>query len=122
MTYTEEDLFKDCAKNKKQLVRVEERVYKAVWLALCKWIVEVFDKGKGVNIATLLQLTWMPDTVEEEMYGSQPDISVFRPVWRMSEGFEKAHGIGIKHKSDQRRPEDTVLFVKVRVFSPGTLV
>jgi hypothetical protein len=116
MVYTEEDVFRDCAKNRKQLVRVEERVYKAVWLALCKWIVELFEKGKGVSITTFMQLTWVPDTVEEEIYGKGGDTSIFRPVWRMSEGFEKSHGLTMKHKSDQRKPEDAVLFVKVRAY------
>jgi hypothetical protein len=30
MVYSEEDIFKDCATDKKQLIRAEERVYKQV--------------------------------------------------------------------------------------------
>ena len=30
MVYAEEDIFKDCATDKKQLIRAEERVYKQV--------------------------------------------------------------------------------------------
>lgn len=174
MAYTEEDVFGECASDKKQLVRVDERVYKQVgnlglpaypsrpphfrnsrphppihpgffcsqsetreitavlpsgedhpvvcvlkpsspsqvWLALCKWIVDLFDRGKGVNIITLMQLMWVPDEAEAEIYGGGGDVAVLRPVWRLSEGFEKSHRLSCKHKSDQRRPEDALLFTK----------
>lgn len=114
MVYTEDDLFTDCSKDKKQLVRSEERVCKAVWLALCKWIVELFDKGRGVHVVTLMQLTWTPDVAEGEIYGIDGDATVLRPVWRMSEGFEKAHGLGCRNRSDHRKQDDERVFTKVR--------
>ena len=61
-----------------------------VWLAFCKWIVERFDKGKGVNIINFIRLSWEQDEVEKEMYGNAAD-KVLRPVWRMSESFERAY-------------------------------
>ena len=85
-----------------------------VWLALCKWIVDMFDKGKGVHVVTLMQLSWVPDEAEAEIYGGGKDgLMVLRPVWRLSEGFEKSHKLSCKHKSDQRRPEDADVMAKM---------
>ena len=79
MVYTEADVFKEAAADRKRLVKWDARKYKEVrrevpafspaaetrvvtltmrtqvWLAFCKWIVERFDKGRGV--ATCARIT-----------------------------------------------------------------
>jgi hypothetical protein len=126
-----------------------------VWLAFCKWIVERFDKGKGVCHTVLLQyaflmygvdslemlhmclatlltqqpfsasllsnpsqqpfsaclfcaplasgvtiinfirLSWEQDDLEKEIYGEAADRAL-RPVWRMTEGFERAYTLQVR--------------------------
>eukprot|EP00961_Rhodomonas_salina_P038978 523994-Rhodomonas_salina.1 len=61
MPLTEADIFNACATDKKRLTRWDERKYKEVWLAFCKWIVERFERGKGVNVVYLMRLSWMRD-------------------------------------------------------------
>ena len=109
MVYTEENLFADCAKEKANQLKSDAKTYKAVWVAFCKWIVETFEKGRGVSIVYLMTLSWVRDPVEEAIYKGR----VLRPVWRMSESFEKAFSVTFKNKSDRRSPYDLEKFVKV---------
>jgi hypothetical protein len=44
MVFTEDDAFRLCAEDPKVIGRQNQRRYKEVWLAFCKWIVERFDK------------------------------------------------------------------------------
>ncbi|MGB1600578.1 MAG: HU domain-containing protein, partial [Promethearchaeia archaeon] len=54
------------------------------WLAFCKWIVERFDKGKGVSIINFLRLSWQHDAIEQEIYGGTARTAL-KPVWRVAE-------------------------------------
>jgi len=87
-------------------------VSRQVWLAFCKWIVERFDKGKGVTIINFMNLSWEQDEHEQEMYGESAD-SALRPVWRMKESFERAYTLQCKNKSDKRTTRDEDSFEKM---------
>jgi hypothetical protein len=69
-----------------------------VWLAFCKWIVERFDKGKGVTIINFIRLSWQHDELEQEIYGTSADRAL-RPVWRLSESFERAYCLEVPRTS-----------------------
>jgi hypothetical protein len=83
-----------------------------VWLAFCKWIVERFDKGKGVNIINFMSLSWEPDEIEQEIYGEGVDRAL-RPVWRLNAAFERGYNLQCKNKSDKRTPNDEANFEKM---------
>ena len=82
------------------------------WLAFCKWIVERFDKGKGVSIINFLRLSWQHDAIEQEIYGGTARTAL-KPVWRVAESFERAYGVECKHKTDKRAPTDEEAFEKM---------
>lgn len=83
-----------------------------VWLAFCKWIVERFDRAKGVNIINLMSLSWEPDELEEEIYGGGGGRAL-RPVWRLNAAFERGYNLQCKNKADKRTPNDEASFEKM---------
>ena len=111
MTYTEHDVFVDCTKDSNY--KEESGTYKEIWLAFCKWIIELFEKGRGVSILNFMTLAWIPDQVKAETTVSQQEKKFFRPVWRMAQTFESAFHVSCKNKSDRRSPDDADLFCKV---------
>eukprot|EP00961_Rhodomonas_salina_P243147 3285412-Rhodomonas_salina.1 len=50
--------------------------------------------------------------MEKEMYKTSSDV-VLRPVFRLADGFEKAHRLALKNKNDKTIPGDDQLMAKV---------
>ena len=48
----------------------------------------------GVTIINFIRLSWERDELESQMYGEAAD-RVLRPVWRMTEGFERAYTLQV---------------------------
>jgi hypothetical protein len=112
MVYTEENVFADCTKDCKG--SIDHKKHKDIWLAFCKWVIDVFERGRGVSILNFITLAWIPDKVQEQTtVTKQNDKKLFRPVWRMTQPFENSFHLGCKHKSDRRTPEDEEIFCKV---------
>ena len=112
MAYTEDDAFADCTKDTKN--KTDPRKCKEIWLAFCKWIIEIFEKGRGVSILHFMVLSWIPDIVQAETTIAHRDRKAYRPVWRMAQSFENAFHLSCKNKSDKRAPDDANKFVKVK--------
>ena len=66
-----------------------------MWLAFCKWVVERFDKGTGVNIINFMRVSWEADELENEMYGASTHTAL-RPVWRINETFQRAYNLQVQ--------------------------
>ena len=49
----------------------------------------------GVTIINFIRLSWEQDELEREMYGEAADRAL-RPVWRMTEGFERAYTLQVR--------------------------
>ncbi|KAJ1494838.1 hypothetical protein T484DRAFT_2016860 [Baffinella frigidus] len=113
MAITEDEVFGQCADDPKLIGRQTQRRYKEVWLAYCKWIVERFDKGLGVNVTNFMRISWAEDELEEQMRGGGEDADqVFKPAWRLAEGFEKAHGLQCRNKGEKAAAGDEENLVK----------
>ena len=112
MVYTEEDLFKDSSKDSTK--STDHKTHKEIWLAFCKWIIDVFERGRGLSILNFITIAWIPDKVQEQTTVSlQGSKKFFRPVWRMTQSFENSFHLSCKNKADRRAPEDEDLFSKV---------
>ena len=48
----------------------------------------------GVTIINFIRLSWERDELESQMYGEAADRAL-RPVWRMTEGFERAYTLQV---------------------------
>lgn len=54
-----------------------------------------FSVDAGVTIINFIRLSWERDELERQMYGEAADMAL-RPVWRMTEGFERAYTLQVQ--------------------------
>jgi hypothetical protein len=103
MTFGVEELILDASRVKGKDGNPQpglERNCRDVWAALCRWIVESIEKGKGVSIPYFLRLSWR---LEE---GIDTFPKSYKPVWSFSENFMHAHKL-LLHKHAARHVEDS---------------
>lgn len=68
-----------------------------------------FSIDPGVTIINFIRLSWERDELEREMYGEAADRAL-RPVWRMTEGFERAYTLQVQLHEPSR---------SLRILSPA---
>jgi hypothetical protein len=103
MTFGVEELILDASRVKGKDGAAQpglERNCRDVWAALCRWIVESMEKGKGVSVPYFIRLSWRL----EDGIDSFP--KTYKPVWNFSDNFMHAHKL-LLHKHAARHVEDS---------------
>ncbi|EKX53729.1 hypothetical protein GUITHDRAFT_100698 [Guillardia theta CCMP2712] len=109
MTFTESSLAMECARNPRRKIKsslpsigeTDVRLYKAVWTALCNWIIETMEQGRGINIQQLMRLSWAPESGNSDV--------ILRPVFRSSPSFERTCMARPARESQNHAEEDSML-------------
>jgi hypothetical protein len=103
MTFGVEDLILDASRVKGKDGSAQpglERNCRDVWAALCRWLVESMEKGKGVSIPYFIRLSWRLED------GIDTFPKTFKPVWSFSENFMHVHKL-LLNKHAARHVEDS---------------